>query len=243
VAIRQAGPDDEGTVYYVHPESTQEELRFVRTNTRHLAAQREDSDALGQLWKETFTNVGFFYRDADLADEVLEKYQQGMIIQERAYVDCSYLEGGLTARHRYVIITGKARDLQALAGVDPSTVALPKARTETGWPMPDKERAATSEDEQTRADARSRRSHRRQSMHNEYEDKPRSLKDEKTREERRKLLQTEPCVQDLRKFVEEMREEKQGFDIPDFDPVDGGVKAQCLFLRSGRGQDDRRWQD
>jgi tetratricopeptide (TPR) repeat protein len=119
VAICQAGPDDEGTAYYVHPESTQEELTFVRTNTRHLAAQREDSDALGQLWKETFTNVGFFYRDADLADEVLEKYQQGMIIQERAYVDCSHLEGGLTARHRYVIITGKARDLHALAGMDP----------------------------------------------------------------------------------------------------------------------------
>jgi tetratricopeptide (TPR) repeat protein len=118
VAIRQAGPDDEGTVYYVHPESTQEELTFVRTNPRHLAAQREDSDVLGQLWKETFTNVGFFYRDADLADEVLEKYQQGMIIQERAYVDCSYLDGGLAARHRYLIITGKARDLHALVGMD-----------------------------------------------------------------------------------------------------------------------------
>ncbi len=67
-------------------------------------------------------------------------------------------------------------------------------------------------------------------MNNEYEDKPRSLKNEKAREERRKLLQTEPCVQDLRKFVGEMREEKQGFDIPDFDPLDGGVKARCLFL-------------
>jgi hypothetical protein len=42
-----------------------------------------------------------------------------MIIQERAYIDCSYLDGGLAARHRYVIITGKAKDLQALAGVDP----------------------------------------------------------------------------------------------------------------------------
>lgn len=91
----------------------------MRTNARHLAAQREDSAALGQLWKETFSNVGFFYRDADLADEVLEKYQQGVIIQERAYVDCSYLDGGLAARHRYVIITDKAKDLQALAGVDP----------------------------------------------------------------------------------------------------------------------------
>jgi hypothetical protein len=62
--------------------------------------------------------VGFFYRDADLEDGVLEKYQRGMIIQERAFVDCSYLDGGLAARNRYLMITGKAKDLHALAGVD-----------------------------------------------------------------------------------------------------------------------------
>ncbi len=102
----------------MHSESTPEELTFVRTNTRHLAAQREDSAAPGELWKETFSNVGYFHRDADLEDKVLEKYQPGMIIQERAYVDCSYLDGGLAARHRYLIITGKAKDLHALAGMD-----------------------------------------------------------------------------------------------------------------------------
>ena len=57
--------------------------------------------------------MGFFYRDADLGDKVFEKYRPGMIIQERAFVDCSYLDGGLAARHRYLIITGKARDLHA----------------------------------------------------------------------------------------------------------------------------------
>ena len=92
VAIRKAGPEDQGTVYYVHPESTPEELTFVRTNARHLATLREDSAELGELWKETFSGVGFFHRDAELKDEVLEKYRPGMIVQERAYVDCSYLE-------------------------------------------------------------------------------------------------------------------------------------------------------
>jgi hypothetical protein len=42
----------------------------------------------------------------------------GIVVQERAFVDCSYLNGGLAARHRYLIITSKARDLHALAGVD-----------------------------------------------------------------------------------------------------------------------------
>jgi hypothetical protein len=118
VAIRRAGPEDEGKVYYVHPESTPEELTFVRANARHLAAQREDSAELGKLWKETFSGVGFFHRDAELEDKVLEKYRPGMIIQERAYVDCSYLDGGLAAQYRYLIITGKARDLHAMAGMD-----------------------------------------------------------------------------------------------------------------------------
>ncbi|MDQ3302585.1 MAG: tetratricopeptide repeat protein [Actinomycetota bacterium] len=80
VAIRRAGPDDGGTVYYVHPESTPQETTFVRTNARHLALQRDDSEALGELWKQTFSGVGFFYRDADLEDGVLERYMPGMIV-------------------------------------------------------------------------------------------------------------------------------------------------------------------
>ena len=119
MAIRRAGPDDEGTVYYVHPESTPQETTFVRTNAGHLALQRDNSEALGELWKQTFSGVGFFYRDADLEDGVLEKYRQGMIVQERGYVDCSYLDGGLAARHRYLIMTSQARDLHALVGMDP----------------------------------------------------------------------------------------------------------------------------
>ena len=67
----------------------------MRTNARHLATLRESSAELGQLWEETFSGVGFFHRDANLEDEVLEKYQPGLIIQERAFVDCSYLHGGL----------------------------------------------------------------------------------------------------------------------------------------------------
>ncbi len=117
VEIRQADPSIEETVYYVHPESTPERPTFVRTNPRHLAAQR-DTSTPEELWRETFSNVGFFHRDADLERRVLDKYRPGMIIQERAYVDCSYLKGGLAARHRYLIITGKAKDLHALAGID-----------------------------------------------------------------------------------------------------------------------------
>ena len=67
------------------------------------------------------------------------------------------------------------------------------------------------------------------------DDRPRSLKYAEVREEREELLRTEPRVQELRQFVEEMRKEKEGFDIPHFDPLDGGVDARCLFLFEAAG--------
>ncbi len=67
-------------------------------------------------------------------------------------------------------------------------------------------------------------------------DRPRSLKHEKVRQERERLLQEQPRIQGLREFVELMRREtKQGENIPHFDPLDGGVKARCLFLFEAAG--------
>jgi uracil-DNA glycosylase len=73
-------------------------------------------------------------------------------------------------------------------------------------------------------------------MNDRSEDRPRSLKYEEVREKRRKLLQEEPRVADLKKFVEHMREEtRHGENIPHFDPLDGGVEARCLFLFEAAG--------
>lgn len=74
-------------------------------------------------------------------------------------------------------------------------------------------------------------------MNNAFdEDRPRSLKYEKVRQERERLLQEQPRIQDLRTFVEHMRRETdQGENIPHFDPLDGGVNAQCLFLFEAAG--------
>lgn len=72
-------------------------------------------------------------------------------------------------------------------------------------------------------------------MSKKYGDRPRSLKDEKVLEERKQLLRTEPRVQPLVEFVKNMREAEPGRYIPDFDPLDGGVEAQCLFLFEAAG--------
>lgn len=67
-----------------------------------------------------------------------------------------------------------------------------------------------------------------------FDDELRTLKRKEVREERRSLLR-EPHVTDLTDFAEKIREEKEGLDIPDFDPLDGGVKARCLFLFEAAG--------
>jgi len=69
-----------------------------------------------------------------------------------------------------------------------------------------------------------------------YDDKPRTLKREDVREERRRLLHEVQRVAVLKKFVEEMRDETEyGNYIPHFDPLDGGVEAKCLFLFEAAG--------
>lgn len=67
-------------------------------------------------------------------------------------------------------------------------------------------------------------------------DRPRSLKCEEVRRKREKLLSKERRVQELTKFVNEMRETTgHGKNVPYFDPLDGGVEAQCLFLFEAAG--------
>jgi hypothetical protein len=65
------------------------------------------------------------------------------------------------------------------------------------------------------------------------DDQPRSMRDAGVRE-RRKAMLGDPHVIELMKFVKELREiDHEGrseWEVPDFDPLDGGVKARALFL-------------
>ena len=74
-------------------------------------------------------------------------------------------------------------------------------------------------------------------MKSQYEDKPKSLKFEEVKQNRRKFLQ-ESHIAPLTHFVETLRVAERAKrppslereHIPFFDPLDGGVKARCLFL-------------
>ncbi|MFJ3057348.1 uracil-DNA glycosylase [Herbaspirillum sp. NPDC087042] len=58
---------------------------------------------------------------------------------------------------------------------------------------------------------------------------PRSLKDPAAVEARRALL-SEPHIAPLTAYVNSLRSKYPDWEFPDFDPLDGGVKADLLFL-------------
>jgi hypothetical protein len=59
------------------------------------------------------------------------------------------------------------------------------------------------------------------------DDQPRSMRDAGVRERRRAML-GEPHMINLTCFAERLRQ--PGWEVPDFDPLDGGVEARVLFL-------------
>ncbi len=72
-------------------------------------------------------------------------------------------------------------------------------------------------------------------MKSEFSDMPKTLCDSTVANERHTFLY-EPHVEDLTRFVNDMRTaEERGRDIPYFDPFDGGVNARCLFLFEAAG--------
>jgi uracil-DNA glycosylase len=65
-------------------------------------------------------------------------------------------------------------------------------------------------------------------------DEAKSLRDKAKCEARQALLDL-PEMRQLVEFVESVRRENGGVRVPHFDPLDGGVEAQCLFLLEAPG--------
>lgn len=66
-------------------------------------------------------------------------------------------------------------------------------------------------------------------------DAPKTLASESERAKRSALL-SQPHIENLARLVARMRKTKgPGYEIPDFDPLDGGTDAQVLFLLEAPG--------
>jgi len=67
------------------------------------------------------------------------------------------------------------------------------------------------------------------------EDRPKSLKHMSEIKARKQLLH-QVHVKPLTDFVHEIKSEQLGRDVPYFDPLDGGIRAQCLFVLESPGR-------
>lgn len=60
--------------------------------------------------ESTFENASRYVRDVNLDSKLVEKYEIGQIIQEKAFVDASNRIGGMITTHRYLILSGYMAD-------------------------------------------------------------------------------------------------------------------------------------
>ncbi|MDR1083285.1 MAG: hypothetical protein LBP22_00115 [Deltaproteobacteria bacterium] len=63
------------------------------------------ADQVERLIEATYTNVGVFVRDTEVAPELSAKYQPGLIFREKGLTYSSFRVGGQTANVRYVIFS------------------------------------------------------------------------------------------------------------------------------------------
>src|ERR1700683_3159077 len=65
-------------------------------------------------------------------------------------------------------------------------------------------------------------------------DSAKCLGDDSQRDVRLALLRGDKMCR-LTEFVEQLRTEREGDRVPNFDPLDGGIRAKCLFLLEAPG--------
>ncbi len=70
-----------------------------------------DNEQMQQIYNETFAGLTLFYRDVNLPENLISKYQVGQVIMERGYTDMSNKGGGAGSSLRYLIASAHATDM------------------------------------------------------------------------------------------------------------------------------------
>lgn len=69
------------------------------------------NEQIEKIINDTFPGMAFYYRDADLEEEITNKYQFRQIIRNGIFLDVSSLGGKQVKNTRFLIATSKARAL------------------------------------------------------------------------------------------------------------------------------------
>ena len=93
---------------------------FKKKTTNEPEKQNEDKTQKVEAFKaalnHTCSNLKQYCRDANLPYEITHKYQRGMIIRERGFVDATALSGGVVTNHRYIILSNHMAPLFQFEG-------------------------------------------------------------------------------------------------------------------------------
>lgn len=84
---------------------------FNLFNKKQQQEKKQNVKALNLAIQQTCSNLIQHYRDANLPSEITNKYQKGMIIKERGFVDATALSGGIITNHRYIILSNHMASL------------------------------------------------------------------------------------------------------------------------------------
>lgn len=76
----------------------------------------QNTELFNAAIQSTCSNLIQHCRDANLPYEITHKYQKGMIIRERGFVDATALSGGVITNHRYIILSNHMASLAQFEG-------------------------------------------------------------------------------------------------------------------------------
>ena len=78
---------------------------FKKKESNQEQNQTQKAELVKAAIQQTCSNLTQHCRDANLPYELTHKYQKGMIIRERGFVDATALSGGIMTNHRYIILS------------------------------------------------------------------------------------------------------------------------------------------
>lgn len=77
------------------------------------------NDQIDEILDWTLPGLTMFYRDSNLSDDIISKYEVGQILRSNLFVDVSDFAGKLTKNCRFIIATNKAAPLFE---INPNTI-------------------------------------------------------------------------------------------------------------------------
>jgi hypothetical protein len=69
-----------------------------------------ENNEIEKIYNETFGGLTLYYRDTNLSEDLISKYQIGQILIERGFTDMSYKGGGISSNCRYLIASAFGKE-------------------------------------------------------------------------------------------------------------------------------------